>query len=501
MRQPIGQAALRQMLRLEVPEPAVQSFLAPGTRRTEVHGDRVLELYPRVHAVDDSAVSHLKFALRYEAFDLGLIVEALKRIPGGELEAWIQAEPTGTFSRRAWFFYETFTGGTLAVPAVSTGNYVDALDPELFFVSSRRNSPRHRVVDNLLGGPGFCPTVRWTKALEAHVATDLHAMVRRLTEAVDPAVLKRAVTYLYTKETRSSFEIEGEVVSLSRSERFVAALKDAGGFRPTKPGLIDLQNQIVDPRYAATDWRAVQNYVGESLVGYRQKIHYVCPRPGDVPALMASWEAMTDRLAADENVHPVIAAALAAFGFVFIHPFEDGNGRIHRFLVHSLLSRKGLSPEGIIFPISASILRDTARYDAALEAFSEPIKPFIDYAVDSDGEMEVRNETLRLYSTFDATVLVEYLFERVIDTVQTDLRDELEFIRTYDRAMKAVVEQIDMPSQKASLFVRLCLQNNGRLSNNKRAKFPELSDADVARLEHAIHQGTAEADRRSPGEG
>lgn len=32
---------------------------------------------------------------------------------------------------------------------------------------------------------------------------------------------------------------------------------------------------------------------------------------------------------AKANVDPVVLAAALAFGFVFIHPFEEGNGRIH----------------------------------------------------------------------------------------------------------------------------------------------------------------------------
>lgn len=35
---------------------------------------------------------------------------------------------------------------------------------------------------------------------------------------------------------------------------------------------------------------------------------------------------------------PVLAAGIA-FGFVFIHPFEGGNGRIHRYLIHHVLAK------------------------------------------------------------------------------------------------------------------------------------------------------------------
>jgi len=35
------------------------------------------------------------------------------------------------------------------------------------------------------------------------------------------------------------------------------------------------------------------------------------------------------KLLNESDYNPVLMAALIAFGFVFIHPFEDGNGRIH----------------------------------------------------------------------------------------------------------------------------------------------------------------------------
>jgi Fic family protein len=45
----------------------------------------------------------------------------------------------------------------------------------------------------------------------------------------------------------------------------------------------------------------------------------------------------TTAMGEGKTFHPVLAAASIAFGFVFIHPFEDGNGRIHRYIIHHLL--------------------------------------------------------------------------------------------------------------------------------------------------------------------
>lgn len=73
----------------------------------------------------------------------------------------------------------------------------------------------------------------------------------------------------------------------------------------------------------------------------------------------------------------VARAAIIAFGFVFIHPFLDGNGRIHRFLIHDMLTRDGLSEQGLIIPVSAHMLQNIVEYDTVLELleliFSENI--------------------------------------------------------------------------------------------------------------------------------
>lgn len=496
VRAEIGQMWLRSRFAPTVPLPHVESYAVPGARRTETIGARLVESYPRSYATGDDVVANLRFALRYEAFDLGVLAAVFAAMPADIIVDWVRAEPSGAYARRAWFFYEYLTGTVLDLPDVTAGNYVEALDPARHFTAARRNSPRHRVADNLLGTPAFCPTVRRTAKLNGLIDLHIDVEARALIEGYDPAVLARAVRYLFTKETRSSFAIEGETPSPDRAERFVAALRSAPAFDAAdKAAIVRLQNVIVDPRYAATDWRGFQNFVGETTVDFREEVHFICPRPEDVPSLMDGWMAMTARMLAG-GVEPVVAAAVAAFAFVFIHPFEDGNGRIHRFMVHHALSRTGFSPDSVIFPVSAAIVRDQRSYDAVLESFSRPLFGAIDWAWTSEREIVVRNDTAALYRYFDATLFAEYLYDRVVDTVRTDLREELGFIAVFDRAMEGVRAVVDMPDRRAGLLIRLMLQNGGRLSKAKRGQFEELNDDEIAGMERAVQAAMADANAR-----
>jgi hypothetical protein len=116
-----------------------------------------------------------------------------------------------------------------------------------------------------------------------------------------------------------------------------------------------------------------------------------------------------------------------------------------------------------IFPVSAAIVRDRRSYDRALESVSRPLLDFVEWDWTKGKEMLVRNETTHLFKYFDATTLAEYL-----------------------AATDGVRRVVDMPDRKASLFVRLCLQNGGRLAARKRELFSELTDDELHRMEEAV---------------
>jgi len=187
------------------------------------------------------------------------------------------------------------------------------------------------------------------------------------------------------------------------------------------------------------------------------------------------------------GVSAVIQAAAITYGFVFLHPFEDGNGRIHRFLIHNILARRGFTPEGIMFPISESMLKNPTDYDASLEAFSRKLMPLVEYSLDEEGCMTVHNDTVVWYRYMDMTFQAEALFRFIDQTIDTELASELAFLANYDRTKIAIQEIVDMPDRQIDLFIRFCLQNNGRISARKRTShFDFLTKKEIARMEQAV---------------
>jgi hypothetical protein len=302
-------------------------------------------------------------------------------------------------------------------------------------------------------------------------------------------ILQRAVAYLFTEETKSSFEIERATPDQKRAARFVELLRHAGEMDFfTRERLIELQQAVVDARFANDDFRKDQNYVGQS-VGYGQEIvHFVPPRPDDLAELMAGMFSCHQRMMAS-GVHPVIAAAIIAFGFVFMHPFDDGNGRIHRFLIHNILAKSGFTPQGMIFPVSATLVQNMKDYDQTLELFSKPLLPSIEFDLDELGEMRVKNDTALHYRYIDMTAIAERMFGFIEKTIDKELVAELDLLVIYDRARAAMREVVDMPDRMVDLFMRICRESGGRISRNKRnSLFAKLTDDEVAGLEECVRK-------------
>ncbi len=462
-----------------------------NTHRIETTDGMVSETYPTTYWPGDGLGDQLEFALKYDGVNLAILACIFHAADPAEITSYVASKPTGKYARRIWYLYEYITGQRLPLADLKQGNYVDLLEPDKCVTVGRgERIQRQRVNDNLLGSTRFCPIVRRTEAVNHWLRADLKHRCRAVLGDYPPELLKRALSYLYTKETKSSFEIENIKPNASRAQRFAALLQmaETEDFCE-KHRLIDLQNRTVDPRFADADYRTSQNYVGETVSFQSERVHYVCPKPDDLHALMSGLLEAHDRMDS-AGIHPVLHAALIAYGFVFMHPFEDGNGRVHRFLIHNILARSGYTPEGLMFPVSAAMLRNRPDYDASLEAFSRPLLPLVDYTLDEAGRMTVHNDTITWYRFIDMTPQVEALFAFIERTIDVELTEELNFLISYDRTKAAIQDIVDMPDRRIDLFIRLCLQNNGRLSGGKRrSHFDMLTDEEVSRLEQAVNAG------------
>lgn len=474
-------------LDLRVVPPYQTSYaLIQGTPQLREREGRLDRFYSESYRPAPNPGAHLEFAIKHEGFHLDVLLAAFQALGAGELERCVAEKPNGKYTRKLWFLYEYLTGRRLGLADCAAG-YVELLRADRYVTGPPWRSRRHRIVVNLLGDHRFAPIVRRTPALEEHMARPLSEQAGELQHRYDADALSRAMRYLYTRETRSSFAIERETPSQDRVERYGAALRRSLDMeRLTSEVLVELQRVILDPRFAEDGYRTTQNYVGERRDFSREVVHYACPQPRDVPDMMAGLIEMTQALV-EHAIDPVVAAAVASFGLVLVHPFEDGNGRLHRWLIHWVLARMGFTPDGVIVPVSAVMLQRQRDYDRVLETFSQPLIEVLDFDLNEAGEMRVRGETAHHYRYFDATRMAEALYEWVTETIEVELPRELDHVVRHRRAVVGVRAVVDLPDRLRDLFISCVRQNRMELSSRKRAShFSMLTDDEVGRLEAVV---------------
>ena len=478
---PAGYAALIDAYDLSVPLPRTLTATGERHRVIDEAGWRILT--PR-HAPHSTLEGHLTFALKYEGLDLGVLKRLFVAAGPGEIEALVRAKPTGSYARRVWFLYEWLTGTHLDLPDAVKGNYVPMVDPKRQWAGPAKNSPRHRVKNNLPGTPQFCPMVFRTNALEQFIAMDLPARAQAIVADVPRDLLARTAAFLLLRDSKSSYAIESERASPDRIQRWGRAIGDAGRRPLDLEELLRLQRIVIgDARFVQLGLRTEGGFVGEHDRDSRMPLpHHISARPGDLASLIDGMIAFEHE--AGQNLDPVIAAAVLAFGFVYAHPFEDGNGRIHRYLIHHVLSERGFNPPGVVFPVSAAILEQIDEYGQVLEDFSRRLLPVIEWQATEDGNVRVLNDTGDFYRFFDATVQAEFLYGCVRKTIEEDLPYETEFLRRYDRFRAGVETIVDMPNRTIDLLFHFLNQNSGTLSRRAREReFVKLTDDETTQIE------------------
>lgn len=133
--------------------------------------------------------------------------------------------------------------------------------------------------------------------------------------------------------------------------------------------VVDLQRALLpdDPRHHGL--REVQNWIGGSD-WHPIDADFVPPTPDRVPVLMADLMRYLNGAAHS----PLLQAALVHAQFETIHPFTDGNGRVGRALIHTVLARRGLTTTAVL-PVSLVLATLRDEYVAGLTAFRHSSPP------------------------------------------------------------------------------------------------------------------------------
>jgi Fic/DOC family len=478
---PAGYSALIDAYKLSVPLPPTLSAIGERHRMIEQDGWRIMT--PR-HAPHPTLEGHLTFALKYEGLDLAVLKRLFLATGPAPIEVLVRESPTGSYARRLWHLYEWLLGTRLDLPDAAGGRYVQVLDPELQWGSEGETSSRHRVKNNLPGTPDFCPLVFRTKALKTFIGLDLPKRAKDIVANVPRDLLARTVAFLLLKDSRSSYAIEGERAPQDRIQRWGRVIGEAGRQLLDRDELLRLQRIVLgDSRFTNLGFRQEGGFVGEhDRENHVPLPDHISARHEDLPNLIDGMIGF-DR-GPGRGLDPVIAAAVLAFGFVYIHPFEDGNGRIHRYLIHHILAERDFNPPGVVFPVSAAILDQIEAYKQVLESYSRRLLPLIEWESAPKFNVRVLNDTGDFYRFFDATSHAEFLYACVQRTIEHDLPEETAFLRRHDRFREQVDSFIDMPERSIELLFRFLHQNEGRLSNRAREKeFAALTDEEAHRIE------------------
>jgi len=482
-----GYGAIIEAYNLPVPLLNKLSLISEKKRRYS-KGD--WQVFTSRHKPEDTLYKQLVFALKYEGINLLVLKKLFEILADDEIIELVQIEPLGQYSRRIWFLYEWLMIKKLKIPDLDRGNFIPLVNEKQQYAIKGIRSSRHRIINNLPGTRDFCPLIYKTSKLVKYLSANLSDQKSAYLKTIHKDVLQRASAFLLLKDSQASFTIEGENPGCSRATRWGKAIGQAGDKPLSKDELLRLQQIVIEnTRFTNMGFRQAGGFVGDHDRTTGEPLpEHISAQWQDVESLIDGMIAMNEILQ-NSNYDAVLAAAMIAFGFVFIHPFEDGNGRIHRYLIHHILAEKNFAQQGMIFPVSASILDRIDDYRKVLESYSHPLLNFVKWEATSDHNIEVLNETVDYYRYFDATRQAEFLYECVEDTIKNVIPGEVDYLNRYDEMKRYLDDNLEMPDKTVALLIRFLEKNDGQLSKRARAKeFDALTEEEVRDIENRYQE-------------
>ncbi|MGA9660139.1 MAG: Fic family protein [Pseudomonas alloputida] len=457
--------------RLQISAVALKrpAIVQPVTRIEKI--GNTLAVPHRMAPSADDLLGNVLFALKHEGINLSILAQALPQIPAERFSQALEALPNGAYIRKACYLREAFTGEDIGQPSPVRGAFVQLFDPEQYITRPGERNSKWRVEFNGLGDLTYCATVERTAQVTELLEHDILGKAKNFIASLPPLMMDRAINWAYLHETQDSFAIEKEAPTEDKSRRFIKLLRQAHERHPlTEDYLVTLQNATVaNPLDLAAAFRHEQNHLSNGMHG-AAGVTYVPPPPGLCRELMESLMRFANE--GPTQIDPLVAASIISFGFVFLHPFMDGNGRLSRFLIHQALCQSGALENGLLLPVSVAMKREERLYLETLQGYSGPVREY--WQVQWIDHEQFTFEFIgadAIYRFWDATQCVVFTCLMAKRALEVELRDETAFLENYDAVYRAVDERFDVRGSDLANLVMMCLSNGGSVSNNRRKQY------------------------------
>lgn len=479
----VGYAAIIEKLKLPIPFPNTLSLITEKSKKYTVDYWKV---FPASYHPEETLYKQLVFAIKYEGINLLVFKALFNKISKDDIQTILNIEPMGQYSRKIWFLYEWLQEEEIEIEIdLKKRKYIPLLDERVQYTVKGKEITRQKIINNLPGTVDYCPLIFKTDKLDAHISANVSSKKNTFLNSIHKDVLQRASSFLLLKDSKASFIIEGENPGNNRAMRWGKAIGQAGQKPISIEELIRLQQIVIEnSRFIDMGLRKKGGFVGEHDRTTGEPIpHHISAKESDIEQLLKGLIA-TNNIVQDQTYDAVLAAATIAFGFVFIHPFIDGNGRLHRYIIHHVLAKKEFTQQGVIFPVSSSILDHINDYKTVLESYSHPLLDHIEWRETEDHNVEVTNNTIDLYRYYDATKQAEFLYDCVEDTLERVIPEEVNYLQNYDSFKRYIDNNFEMPDKMVAILVRFLDQNNGVLSKRVLKKeFSALKEEEIKDIE------------------
>lgn len=228
---------------------------------------------------------------------------------------------------------------------------------------ARRVAATERAVRSLNapGGEALASIARFLLRSEAIASSRI--------EGLAPSPQQVALAELGTQESVRGVNDQARLVANNMTVVRRATTELVEAEEVTVGHVVDLHRALLPDDERHHGLRTAQNWIGGSD-WHPIDADFVPPAPEHVPALMGD---LVDYLNGAAH-SPIVQAALVHAQFETIHPLTDGNGRVGRALIHTVLARRGVT-HGAVLPVSLVLATLRHQYVEGLTAFRHDVDP------------------------------------------------------------------------------------------------------------------------------